>query len=175
MYAPTKELGSVQAIEFGKKESTLAYGASLEFGRADGVFNFRFDGGYASSSDVPIEGVGCAACELRSTVLTAAGALVIRPLPMLPVLRPYAVVGAGAKWYDFEFNQAADQFLSDQTKFTALGGIGVSLFPGGQVSLFAELSDYISGFDFDENNLASADRQHDLFFKAGLAIGIGPR
>jgi len=174
MYAPTSELGSVQAVEFGKKESTLAYGAALEFGQADRFLNFRFDAAYATSSDVPIADVGCAACELRSTVLTATGAVVIRPFP-LPAIRPYAVVGAGAKWYDFEFGNGTVDFIEDQTKFTAMGGLGVTLFPGGPLSLFAELTDYMSGFDFDSNDFDGADSQHDLFFKAGLSIGIGPR
>lgn len=174
MYAPTADLGSVQAIEFGEKESTLAYGATLDFGQANSPIGFRFDAAYATDSDVPIEGVGCQNCELRSTVLTAAGAFVIRPLPMLPVVRPYAVAGAGAKWYEFDFDDTLDEIVSDQTKFTALAGLGLTFFPDSPISLFAELTDYISGFEFDDDD-AESDTQHDLFFKAGLSIGIGPR
>jgi hypothetical protein len=175
MYAPTAELGRVQAIEFGEKESTLAYGATLDFGRSSQFLGFRFDGAYATNSDVPIAGVGCTNCELRSTVLTAAGALVLRPFPT-PLVRPFAVGGLGAKWYDFDFDGNVGQILEDQTKFTALAGVGATFFPNSQVNLVVELTDYVSGFEFEGGNVATtSNTQHDLFFKAGLSIGFGSR
>jgi len=175
MYAPTAKLGTVQAIEFGEKESTLAYGATLDFGGRNQVLGFRIDGAYATNSDVPIEGVGCTNCELRSTVLTAAGALVLRPLPM-PLVQPYAVGGLGAKWYDFDIDANLGNTLRDQTKFTGLAGLGVVFFPSSSVNLMVELTDYISGFDFDDGNASTtSNTQHDLFFKAGLSIGLGSR
>jgi hypothetical protein len=175
MYAPTTNLGGVQALEFGEKESTFAYGATLDFGQANRVVGFRFDAAYATSSDVPIEGVGCQTCELRSTVLTAAGALVLRPFPTLPAVRPYAVAGLGAKWYEFDFDDPIDEAVSDQTKLTGLGGLGLTFLPDSPISIFAELTDYISGFDFDDDDAIESQTQHDLFFKAGISIGIGPR
>jgi opacity protein-like surface antigen len=175
MYAPTAKLGSVQAIEFGEKESTLAYGATLDFGGSNSLLGFRIDGAYATNSDVPIDGVGCTSCELRSTVLTAAGALVLRPFPM-PMLRPYAVAGLGGKWYDFDIDANLENTLKDQTKFTALAGLGVAFFPNSPINLVVELTDYISGFDFEDGNVSTtSNTQHDLFFKAGLSIGLGSR
>ncbi len=167
-------LGQVQAVDFGKKESTFAYGANLEFGSMKQPLNVRFDAAYATNSDVPLDNVGCSTCALRSTVLTATGALVIRPLP-LPLVRPYAVVGAGAKWYNFDEDRL-DQagvggYLKDQTRLTGQLGAGVSLFPESMFHLDAEVSDYISQFDFTNG---SNTMQHDLFLKLLFAIGIGP-
>lgn len=174
LYAPTDDLGSVQAVNFGKRESTLAYGANLEFGRSDRVVNFRIGGSYGTDSDVPIEGVGCPACAARSTLLTASGTILLRPIPNMPVFRPYLLAGAGAKWYDFDFDSdEVGDFIEDQTQFAGVGGLGFTLFPDGALSLFAELTDYISGFDFEGDD--DSDLQHDLFFKAGLSIGIGRR
>jgi len=169
LYAPTVELGSVQAIEFGKKESTLAYGLDVNFG--GGPIAFRLGAGYAGNSDIPIVGVGCTNCAARATVLVGTGGVVIRPFP-IPVVRPYAVAGLGAKWYDFDFDNATlDALISDQAKFTAQLGAGVDLFPGGMLSLFVEVSDYMSGFDFKANG--TSNTQHDLMLKLGLSLGPG--
>ena len=48
--------------------------------------------------------------------------------------------------------------------------------PNGAVNLMVELTDYISGFDFEDGNTSTtSNTQHDLFFKAGLSIGFGSR
>jgi hypothetical protein len=169
LYAPTAELGSVQAIDFGKKKSTLAYGLDLDLG--GGPIAFRLGGGYAGNSDIPIAGVGCTNCAARATVLVGTGAIVIRPLP-IPVVQPYAVAGVGAKWYNFDFDNAAlDGLISDQAKFTAQLGAGAVLFPGGSLSVFGEVSDYMSGFKFKSGG--SSNTQHDLVLKLGLVLGSG--
>lgn len=167
LYAPTADLGSVQAVDFGKKQSTLAYGVDLDL-RAAGVLGFRIGGGYASDSDVGIDGVGCATCAGRATVLVGTGAIVIRPLP-LPMLRPYGVIGAGWKWYNFDFDdQITGTLVKDQAKFTWQAGVGATLFPASRLSLFAEVSDFVSDFDFTSSG---GNKQHDLVFKAGVSLG----
>jgi len=167
LYAPTNDLGTVQAVDFGKKHTTLAYGADLDF-KAGSVLGFRIGGGYASDSDVGIDGVGCTSCSGRATVLTGTGSIVLRPIP-LPLLRPYAVIGAGWKWYNFDFDdQITSSLVKDQAKFTWQAGIGATLFPTSGLSLFAEVSDFVSEFDF---NNTGGNTQHDLVFKAGVSLG----
>jgi hypothetical protein len=170
LYAPTSEIGSVQAVDFGKKESTLAYGLDVDFGGS--VLGFRLGAGYAGNSDIPGSGVGCttAICQTRATVLVATGAVVIRPLP-IPVVQPYLVGGAGGKWYNFDFDdEGAGELLRDQAKFAAQLGAGVNV-SAGAIGLFAEVSDYISGIDF--NNGGNSNTQHDLILKIGLGLGLG--
>jgi hypothetical protein len=169
LYAPTNDLGSVQAIDYGKKASTLAYGADLELG-GPGMLGFRLGGGYATNSEIDFDDVACIGCELRSTVLTATGGIVLSPLP-LPVFRPYAVIGAGYKWYDFDFDGAIGSQLEDQGKFTWQVGLGAVVSPTGGLGVFAELSDFVSEIDF--RNGSSGNTQHDLVLKAGLSFRLG--
>ena len=170
-YVSTSNLGRTENLLIGEKEPTFAYGGSLDFGRVDQFLAFRLAGNYATNSDVPVEGVGCTNCETRQlTVLTATGEVLVRPLPMMPVLRPYAVLGAGIKRFDFQLDEA-DELLNDQTKFTAVGGIGAMVFPTNALSLFAEVSDYVSGFNFENSN--DSNIRNDLFLKAGLSISLG--
>jgi hypothetical protein len=174
MYAPVSELGQIQGpaglVEFGKKESTLAFGLSLDFGAADRLVGFRVGAAFAGRSDVPIKGVGCTSCDLRSTLLTAAADLVFRPIPGMPVVRPYALLGAGAKWYNFDSDTFTSDLVEDQAKFIGHFGIGALLFPGGAIGLFAELTDSVSGFEFADGD---GDLQHDLLFMVGLSLALG--
>lgn len=171
LYAPTSDLGSVQAVEFGKKSSTLAYGADLDFG-ARGLIGLRVGGGFASDSEVDFDDQTCVSCEIRATVLTATGAVVLRPLP-LPGIRPYVLAGAGWKWYDFDFDGDIEGQLEDQSSFTWQAGVGAVLNPDGGLSLFAELSDFVSEFDFEDGS--TGNTQHDLVLKAGISLGLGSR
>jgi hypothetical protein len=173
-YAPRSELGDVQGasglIEFGKKESTLAYGLSLDLGAAEAPVGFRFGVAYAGRSDVPIDGVGCTTCQLRSTLLAASADLILQPLPGVPVLRPYAVVGAGAKLYDFDPDTFTKSLVEDQAQFVGHFGIGARLFPDASLGFLAEVSDYVSGFEFVDGD---GDLQHDLLFRVGVRVGFG--
>jgi opacity protein-like surface antigen len=169
LYAPTSDLGSVQAVEFGRKSSTLAYGADLGFG-GGGLIGFRVGGGFASDSEVDFDDQSCVSCEIRATVLTATGAIVLRPLP-LPGIRPYLVAGAGWKWYDFDFDGDVEGQLEDQSNFTWQGGVGVQFNPEGSLGLFAELSDFVSEFDFEDGS--TGNTQHDLVLKAGVSLRLG--
>jgi hypothetical protein len=178
LYVPIADLGDVQgvsgAVDFGKKESTFAYGLALDFG-ATGGLGFRVSGAYATSSDVPVRGVGCTTCEARNTVLALTGAVVLRPIPPLALFQPYFLAGAGVKTYDFDGDRLDDDgldiFVGDQSKFTGQLGAGLALNPRGRIGIFAELSDYISGFDFEGDD--SGDLQNDFFFNVGISLGLG--
>jgi len=168
LYAPASDVGSIRTIDFGKKESTLAYGADLDFG--GGLLGFRLGGGYATNSEVDFNHSACGSCTARATVLTATGALVLTPLP-LPAIRPYVVTGAGWKWYDFELAGSFVDALSDQAKFTWQVGAGARLSPGSGLGLFAELSDFVNRIDLEDG--LDGNTQHDFVFKAGISIRAG--
>jgi hypothetical protein len=170
LYAPTSDVGAVQAVEFGKQKSTLAFGGDLDIGGSS-FLGLRASGSFATSSDVPIDGVGCAACETRRNVFALTGGLVLRPLP-LPGIRPYATAGAGIKWYDFNHDgQGVNALLNDQQQFTFNIGAGVLLMPASPMGIVIEANDYMSRFEFESGE--KSDTQHDLFLKIGLSFGMG--
>lgn len=173
MYAPIRELGEIQGVsglvEFGKRQSTLAYGLNFDFGRSDAAVGFRIGALYAGRKDVPIDGVGCVGCGLRSTLAAVSATLVIRPLREMPVLRPYGLLGAGAKLYDFDSDSFTRRFVKDHVKFQGQVGLGAALFPDSGVGFFAELADYISGFEFTDGD---GDLQHDMVFLVGLTLEL---
>lgn len=176
LYVPVSDLGRVgsgsEAVEIANRESTLGLGLSLQVGAARAL-SFRVNGVYGTGADVPIGGVGCPDCSVRSTVALLTGAAVIRPLPDLVILRPYLQAGAGLKRYDFDEDdlddEGLDAFLSDQNELTGQLGVGVELdAPFGR--LLFEISDFMSGFDLGDD-AAEENTQHDFFITVGLAIG----
>lgn len=186
LYAPLSELGEVReggasTIQAGRRSSTLALGLGLELGSLDGTANLRAEIAYATSSDVPLDAVGCADCELRSTLLTGSVAAVIRPLPSLILLRPYLVAGVGLKRYDFERDDLNDEGFTNvfrnQTRPALQLGVG-SDFRLGPISPRLELATYISRLDaLDDNGQGegSDDLQTDLFLMLSLPLSLGGR
>jgi opacity protein-like surface antigen len=171
LYAPVTDLspGFGDAVDIGKQESTLALGAALDF-RGDASLGFRLGGMYATASDVPIDGVGCADCEARNTVLALTGAAVFRPTPMLAILRPYLLAGAGGKWYNFSFPSGEgelEEVLEDTTQLAFQLGAGVE-FDLRVIRMNVELSDYISSYEAPDR---ASERQHDMVFSVGLILG----
>lgn len=177
LYVPLSDLGRVgsgsEAVEIADRESTLGLGLSLEIGAAQTV-GFRVNGVYGTTADVPIGGVGCPDCSVRSTVALLTGSVVLRPLPQLAVLRPYLQAGAGLKRYDFDEDDVDDEgldaFLNDQNELTGQLGVGVEL-NAGFGSLLLEVSDFVSGFDLGDDDSAEENTQHDFFLTVGLALG----
>lgn len=173
LYAPVTDLGTVSsggdAVDVGKRSSSFAWGAGLELGGGDGT-GLRVTGLYGTDGEVPVEGVGCdpATCRSRSTVLALSGAVVLRPLPTLVVVRPYLVLGGGLKRYDFEVENGDDvrEAFEDGSKGTAHLGAGLEVNLGGLRGT-VEVTDFASGAA-----LEGADgTQHDFFVTVGLVIG----
>lgn len=170
LYAPLSDLspGFAEAVEIGRQESTLALGAALDI-RGESSLGFRLGGLYATASDVPVRGVGCPDCDARNTVLALTGAAVVRPTPMLGILRPYFVGGAGGKWYNFSIpgdRDELDDLLDGGTQLTFQVGAGVE-FDFRLIRLNAELSDYLSSYEVS----GSSERQNDMVFSLGLVLG----
>jgi hypothetical protein len=166
LYAAATELPSAgDAVSFGKRESSLAYGGALELGPG-----LRFTVLHATDSEVPVSGVGCSACA-RSTVTAATAALVIRPLPTLVFVQPLVLLGAGVKRYDFTREDLSDEgaraILSDANDITGHLGLGLELGLG-VVRGRLELQDLVSRFDAPD---VEASFQHDLFVTFGVVVG----
>jgi hypothetical protein len=172
LYAPVSDLGTVDSADevwaVGERETSLALGLTLDFA-SDNSFGFRLTGLYGTDSEIPVGGIGCTggSCDLRSTLLSVSGSVVLRLLPEESPLRPYLLGGGGVKRYDFEFAsdfQLKDAF-GDELQVSGVLGAGFDW------NLFIlegnlELTDYISG-----SVLEDGDRQHDFFLTVGLILG----
>lgn len=170
LYVPANSFGEVSdggfdgAIELGKKESTRAYGLGLEWG-GGGFVGLRGNLAYATSSNVPISGVGCGLCSSRSTMLALTGGLVVRPLRLL-FIEPYLIGAVGVKRYDFSASGVGDVFLDDRNVRTYQLGVGGEL-DLGPLSGIVEISDFVS----DRAIQIPGDRQHDFIVSFGIGIG----
>jgi hypothetical protein len=167
LYAPASELPSLDdAREFGKRESSLAYGLALELGPG-----LRLAVLHGSEGSIPISGVGCVDCDARSTVTSATATLVVRPLPEIAFLQPFVLLGGGVKRYDFTREDLEDEglrrVLTDTNDATAHLGLGVQIALGGFTAL-VELQDLVSNFSAEG---VDSRFQHDLFLTLGLALG----
>jgi hypothetical protein len=172
LYVPVTDLGTVNTTDgawnVGKRESSLAYGLTLEFSSASAV-SFRVSGIYGSDSEVPVGGVGCegSACNLRSTVLGLSGGIALRVLPQGFPLRPYLLAGGGLKRYDFDVRSDSPvrDALGEEAKAAAVLGLGFD-WDIGILRGVVELTDYISGSLVEDGN-----RQHGFFLTLGLILG----
>jgi hypothetical protein len=177
LYAPMENLGSVrstapsEAVEIGKKESTFALGLGVEFGGPPRSLGLRGNVVHATSSDVPLKAVGCAACEARSTVTALTVTLVARPFPRSSI-QPYVLGGAGIKRYDFDEDRLRDEgfeaLVGDQNRTTGHVGVGLELRLGG-FAIAVECSDLLSSFDLEGEG--DGEFQNDFFLTVGVVLG----
>ena len=167
----TRDADGESVIEAGRKASTLALGIGAE------IHAFRLQLNYATSSDVPLSGVGCESCELRSTLLTATAGIVLHPFPDLVILRPHFLVGGGVKRYGFERGDLEDEgwteVLRNQTQPTLHLAVG-STFHLGVIHPQVELGAYLSRIDGISNGssdfTSDDDIQTDLFLTVAIPI-----
>jgi hypothetical protein len=185
MYAPLEDLGSIRdsggqvLVDAGKHDATLAFGLGIELLDPDGLLSLRGQLGYATSADVPIDGIGCTDCELRSTLLTATAAVVVRPVPRLAVVQPFVVVGGGIKRFDFDREDlSSDGFIDgfrDQSRPAFQLGTGLQFALGGFRPV-VELSAYLSRFEVEPEGAGqtgSDERQVDLMLTVAIPLGGG--
>lgn len=174
-YVPTGELGVLKeagfenAVEFGERNRSFAYSLGLELPIAS-PFSGRATLAYGTSTDLPVQEIGCPACEARNSVLMATAALVFRPLPASLAIQPFLFGGGGVKHYDLEsLDELRRAPLRDQTRKTALVGAGLEVRLG-PLRIVTELSDYISPILSDDD---VETMQNDLFLTMGLMLGSG--
>jgi hypothetical protein len=185
VYAPISDLGSIREsdgqvlVDAGRRDATLAFGLGLELGNSQGFASIRGQLGYATAANVPIDAVGCAHCELRSTLLTATAAVVLRPLPQLAVAQPFVVAGGGLKRYGFDREDLGTSgFIDgfrDQGQRTVQLGVGMQ-FALGPIRPVVELSGYVSRYEVEPANggrEGSDDRQTDLMLTIAFPLGGG--
>ena len=174
-YVPTEDLGPLadagfgEAVEFGKRERSLAYSLGIELA-VSGPLSGRATLAYGTSGDLAVEEAGCPECEARNNLLNATAALVFRPLPGGVPIQPYLLGGGGVKHYDLESLDVLQRApLRDQTRKTLLLGAGIEVRLG-PLRIVTELSDYISPIFGNDD---AETTQNDLFLTAGLMLGSG--
>ncbi len=183
LYSPLSDLLEVRdeegmpVLEAGRKSSTLAVGLAAELGSPEASWGGRIQLGYATASDVPIEGVGCEDCELRSTLLTATAGVILRPFPELLILRPHLLVGGGVKRYGFDRDdleaEGWDQVLRNQTQPAIHLAAGGALRLGIVTPRFeiGAMISRIDGVGEGASGLSSSDDlQTDLFLMVAIPL-----
>ncbi|MEX2528884.1 MAG: hypothetical protein WEA09_14730 [Gemmatimonadota bacterium] len=171
-YLPVTDMGEFRAStseerrEFGRRNSSLAYGASLEFSPPLSPFGIRTTWLYGSDGSVPLKDVGCDGPCPRSTLLTGSLEAVVRA--GLPLVQPHLSLGVALKRYGFEFEQGFPRVIEDQDQWGMQVGVGATVSVLG-MGVALELSDFIGGLEGADGS--SGGRQHDMFLTLGLALG----
>jgi len=152
-----------------KRQSALALGGNLEIGFLRASLN------YVSGATVQQNGTtsfSTAGDIGKGKILMGAADAVLRPIPRLIVLQPYALAGIGFKKFDYDTNQnLSSAFGSVKSNSTAAfhAGVGADLMFGG-IGIMAEITDYISKGQQDTGT--SAQMQHDAYGLVGLRLRL---
>lgn len=194
-YSPTKNLRRVP--EEGGTDWTRLGGGPMAGVMAEAALPVRGvsvrGGAFYVHSDLTVRrylgaescSSGCDRAEYRSDpiapgrIYVAVADVVVR-VPRLGPVRPYVLVGAGVKRYDFAQAELtggyAVDYARDVTQRTSHVGLGTDVAIGRH-SLTLELSDYVGGFRTATEPARTGTapgglRQHDLSFTAGWRIGV---
>lgn len=174
VYVPVSDLGEVTgdgfdgAYDFGKKESTRAYGLGVEVG-GGGFVGLRGTAAYATSSSIPFSGIGCSTCQGRSSMMALTGGVVLRPFRLL-LVDTYFLGGIGVKRYDFsasDVDNLVSGSLDNRYERAYQLGVGAELNLGF-LSGLVEVADYISTGELLDG---TSNRQHDFVVSFGLGLG----
>lgn len=175
VYEPLSDLGEVRdagSTIIAEQTGSLALGLGAELDIVLLPVNVRLNLDYATGSEIRRTEDGIEReSGVESTLLAVVGDVIFRPLPSIIPLQPYVFVGGGLKQYDFEASGAnvIETFESESDPTLHLGG-GVA-FALGPIDLNAEVGDYISRFEFEDQD-ADSETQHDLFATIGFSIGL---
>jgi len=153
-FAPLSSLGDAAVAGEAKLDGALTIGLSAELGVPALPFGIRANLEHVLDAkmeqDDPESGEG--------SITMVTGDIVFGGPRLLPV-RPYLLVGAGVKRYDFDTTE------SDFTGHVG-GGVDVKFGPIGFV---AEVSDYISQFEFAPGE---TKLQNDVVARLGFRVGM---
>jgi opacity protein-like surface antigen len=175
LYVPVSDFGRVTedgiegTVDLGKKEATLAYGLGLDWWSRSSL-GLRGSIAYATDSDVPISGFGCATCSTRSTMLAVSGSLVLRPVRLL-LIDPYVMGGVGVARYDVSsvgLDDGLDAVFDDRNELAWHLGLGGELTLRF-ADLLLEVSDYIT--TYQPPGGTDSHRRHDVLIMIGVGIG----
>jgi hypothetical protein len=182
LYAPLADLGEIRdtngqvLLDAGRGDASLALGLGFEVGDPEGFAAFRGQLGYGTTREVPLESIECQGCELRSTLLTATAALVLRPVPRLGPIQPFFLAGGGIKRYGFDGDDFSQEgFIDgfrDQSRGSVQLGTGIQ-FTLGPIRPIVELSAHLSRYEVEATAAreGSDDLQADLFFTVAFPLG----
>ncbi len=172
LYEPlTKLTDAPNAVTEMKGSLAVGLGLELRFGASP--FGIRANMDYATSSSVETSSGGVTLGDSPdATLLAVVGDVVLRPLPRLPVVKPYLFAGGGLKQYDVTASSVTYESFKNESDLTVHLGGGLDLGLG-PFALNAEVGDYVSWSDF-RSTAGETDKktQHDLFVTIGLAIGM---
>ena len=160
VFTPMSALSEVGSVE-AKLKSGLGIGASIELDIPLSPINVRANLDAAMGAKLQNNGADTGG---EVDVVAITGDLVFRPIPRV-FLQPYLLAGAGIKKYSFDGVNGAE----DGSDFTGHLGAGADL-KVGPLSVFGEVSDYISSFKFNESG--ESKLQNDVFIMAGFRIGM---
>lgn len=138
------------------KDNALALGVNVEasFLRASVV--------YATSANISEEGIDGGDIG-DGSLLAVTGDFVLRPVPRIAGLQPYALGGVGIKHDNYSFNDDGFAGIDDSSDFAWHIGLGADLMRGN-FGIVAEVSDYITSTS--ETTLG----RHDTFAMVGLRL-----
>jgi hypothetical protein len=182
LYMPLAAMGEVREddgswVRAGRRSASLGWGLALEAGPAREGTSLRAQLVYGTDSRVPVGGFDCHDCSVRSSVLNANLAAVVRPVPRLVLVQPHLVLGAGVKRYGFEPSDARNEgwtgVLRNQTRPS------LQLGAGAEASLLGlrtqwELAGFVSPFRMESDSEGSSGNsrlQSDLFLTLSIPIG----
>ena len=160
LFTPMSALSEVGSVET-KLKSGLGIGASIELDIPLSPINVRANLDAAMGAKVQNNGTETGG---EVDVMAITGDIVFRPIPRV-FLQPYLLLGGGIKKYSFDGVTGAE----DGSDLTGHVGLGADL-KVGPLSVFGEVSDYISSFKFNEG--AEGKLQNDVFIMAGFRIGM---
>ena len=158
LFSPLSAIGEDGSGRETKIASGLAFGASIEFDIPFSPINVRANVDAAMGRSLEVDGQEVPGSKVD--VMAVTGDLVFRPLPRV-FFQPYLLAGAGIKRY------STDGAFESNSKVTGHLGVGGDL-QAGPVSVFGEVSDYISNVDVGTDSKL----QNDLFIMVGFRIGL---
>ncbi len=152
-----------------KRESALALGGNLELGFLRASLNYVSGATLNCKSGCSLSGTSDVG---KGKILMGAADAVLRPIPRLVVLQPYALAGIGFKKFNYDTNtNISGAFTSVKNNSTAAfhAGIGADLMFGG-MGILAEITDYISKGQQDSSG--NSQMQHDAYGLIGLRFKV---
>ena len=155
------------AVRTEAAEAQLAGRAALGIGADLGVGFLRASVRYATGAELTRAGVANGEHIGSGSFLTAAGSVVLRPIPRIIGFRPFVVGGLGIKREGFSYDDPAwgDLLPDDQTTTALHVALGADIMLG-RIGVTAEVGDYIS------LQAEEGEGRHDIFATIGLCFRL---
>lgn len=142
------------------RDATMALGVNLELGSIRGTLM------YVTGAELTQEGILGREKVGDGSILAIAGDFVIRPIPRILGLQPYALIGAGLKRNSYSFDDSGFgiDFPKNERDFAGHIGFGADFMLGG-LGVTAEFSDFVTYKD-------GSFGPHDAFASVGVRLRL---